>query len=114
MTTYNLRLHPHQGGILIDEYINAMSLDGILGEEERLVSDGGSWAGLIRGGLYNERYAREFALTPDEIAFIRRMAGAILFKSGEGLVTVRYYESPEALKKAWDELMERRGNNAGF
>ena len=118
MLAFDLRPHPHKLGLFIDQYTlylfeRALSLKDGTAEEAEFFSDWpvpveAVWHGLIRGGLYNERYAKEFGLTSDEVAFVKGMAGAILFKDEEGLVWVEYYESPEALEEAWDDLLSGR------
>src|SRR5690606_20836490 len=114
MLAFDLRPHPHKLGLLIDQYTcylfeRALSLKDGTAEEAEFFSDWpvpieAVWQGLLRGGLYNGRYAKELDLTSDEVAFGKGMAGAILFKDEDGVIWVEYYESPEELEEAWDDL----------
>lgn len=98
-----------EGGLVIDEMLWEASGDWGFNQEFGDVQDFGFY-GLqvfdkdITKDL--EGAVRMQKLTPDERAFLRKQAGAILTEDNSGFVTVRYYEDKDRLMRAWTALEE--------
>jgi hypothetical protein len=86
-----LRRYEHagkfEGGLIIDEYVHAASLDGC-----------GETVGSDDGG---ESYT-----SVDEIAFLASQAGAIIYESSDGFVNVTYYADEESYLVAWNRIVD--------
>lgn len=124
--TYALRRYPHPGkyagGLLIDELVNDMTLDGA--DEETGYADTTGWYGLLRGPIHMEEckgcswshvvgvvvsdcqnVAHRYHLHSDEELFLSAIAGAIVTEDSQGFVSVEYFETATALNEAWADIV---------
>ena len=108
-----MREYPHpgkfEGGLVIDEYVYQLSLEGGPDEEVGDVSNVGAWAGLMRAPLYREDDEEFQNLTEDEKAFLREQKGAIISEDGQGFVMVTYYRDEKELKQDWEDVVNELG-----
>jgi hypothetical protein len=106
-----LRRYEHhgkfEGGLIIDEYVHAASLDGC--GETVGSDDGGESYTSVDGPFADITPANEDG-TPmfnaDEIAFLASQAGAIIYESSDGFVDVTYYDDEESYLVAWNRIVD--------
>lgn len=112
MTTerdYDLRRHEglgkFSGGLVIDEYVWAMSLDG--GCDDDFSHDGFGYWGLMQGPLIEGMALRQTGIKPtdDEWDFLKACVGCIVHENDSGFVTVTYFDDAEKMNKAWEETV---------
>jgi hypothetical protein len=100
-----LRRYEHpgkfEGGLIIDEYVYAASLDGCgetVGDDE-----GGESYTSVDAPLLTETDGDPF--TPEELAFLANQAGAIVHESSDGFVGVTYFDDKDAYEDTWARLV---------
>jgi hypothetical protein len=106
-----LRRYEHpgkfEGGLIIDEYVHAASLDG--GCETVGSDDGGESYTSVDGPLSDITPADEHGaprLTEGELSFLASQAGAIIYEDSQGFVSVTYYADEESYLIAWNRLVD--------
>jgi hypothetical protein len=106
-----LRRYEHpgkfEGGLIIDEYVYAASLDGC--GETVGGDDGGESYTTVDGPLLGDD-ARlpcraDGELSADERAFLASQAGAIIYQDSQGFVSVTYYDDKKTYDDAWAQLV---------
>lgn len=81
--------HPgkYEGGLVIDEHVHGLTLEGWQDEECGDVSELG-WFGLLKGPI---DLPADVDVTAEERAFLGRIAGAIVSEDNNGFVSVEYF-----------------------
>ena len=105
-------LGKYEGGLVIDEIVHCMSLEGC-DEEEGSCSENGYWYGLLRGPFKSEgEFANisatarlDFKITRGEIRFLADVAGAIVKETDQGFVSVEYYDDVDRMREDWAEIV---------
>jgi hypothetical protein len=106
-----LRRYPYagkfEGGLIIDEYVHAASLDGC-GETVGSDDGGESYTSvdgpLLRGDTRLPNRA-DGELSADERSFLAIQSGAIIYEDSQGFVSVTYYDDKEAYDDAWARVV---------
>ena len=73
------------------------------------MDDGGGWWGMIRGPIdvpLVEFLDEGHDLCGLDIVFLRQTAGAIFHEGSDGFVSATYYDIPEELEAAWQEIVD--------
>jgi hypothetical protein len=107
-----LRRYEHpgkfEGGLIIDEYVYAASLDGC--GETVGSDDGGESYTSIDGPLLRDDTRlpnpADGELSADERTFLASQAGAIIYEGPQGFVYVTYYDDEESYLIAWNRLVD--------
>lgn len=97
-----------EGGLVIDEYVYSITLDGA-DQEAGDISEMGWWAGLLEGDLVEGvlsaiRDNDDPPLLNDERKFLDRAAGAIVEEDDQGFISVTYYATATKLNQAWENI----------
>lgn len=83
---------------IVDSRVDELIPDAELGS---VYEDGVHFA-LIRGSFWEELNLE--GLTDDEVSFLKKQVGAIIKTNSDGFVTIDYFDTEDALNKAWDEI----------
>lgn len=95
-----------EGGLAIDEYAYALSLEGC-DDECGSVAENGVWYGMLTGIGEPAATARiDLELTPDECAYLVNCAGCIVSENDQGFVSVEWYDAGQdkLLVEHWDAI----------
>jgi hypothetical protein len=93
---------------ILDSYVYSVSLDGGCDEEEGSVSECGEWYGVMRNGrtIFRDHDPLLETLNTAEREKLTSSAGVILREDSNGLVSVTYYDTDEALEVAWSQIAD--------
>lgn len=97
-----------------DAYVYELAQEGL---SDEFTTTDGSWLGLLRADAEAPLYDPAVTTTKTQLngaeqRFLLSKAGVILEESGEGAITVDYFESAEELNDAWEALKETRAEVA--
>lgn len=115
MAATGLRRYPdpgkYEGGLVIDEYLHRVSLNG--SDEELGESEDFGWYGLFK--VEKGDLAQDIAevmeedkekLTKEEESFLRNVVGAIICENSQGFVDVTWFTNKRTRDEAWKKLEE--------
>ena len=110
------QIRPHGPGRFAtqtDAYVYELAQEGLNGE---FTGTDGIWYGLLRAlptiPLYDPAVNTQTELNPAEQRFLLSKAGVILEESGDGAITVDYFERVSELEAAWEALEQTKAEVA--
>jgi hypothetical protein len=104
---------PGKFNTIVDSYVYQVSCDGGCDDERGSVNENGEWFGLMRHGstIFRDHDPLLETLNEAEAEQIKSSAGVILREDSQGFVHVEYFNSADALDKAWQEIAEQFDND---
>jgi len=90
----------------LDEYVYAVSLDGMCDDEIGSSSEGPAWYGLMIHGhtIFQDHDPCLETLCDSDQVKLTDCAGVIIRESTDGFVYVTYYDTQKELESEWERL----------